>query len=404
MASTTPQASGTPKIETSKPPAVEPQLQPPANSPDLVLVPATPTEGVQADLLNNEEWKGPLTLEQYLRREAILQSVDLTKDGRITGWILTSTSLPANEDGTRPIFASCETYPKHGYVAKDGKVDKVQAHGIGSVFTRPEYRGKGYAGRMMADLGKRLETWQQVDGQINPFSVLYSDIGRNFYAKHGWKAYPSTHIHFAPLPPAEYEAARGSLPAVEDLSAAELKQIPTIDYLEQRLQQLSGSRTGTVHVAVRPDSEHFQWHFAREEYYHEVLGKAEPKIKGAIHRDTGLGLVWLRKYAADPKEWRLYILHTVLPPSVENSPDTQAVMAALLARAQREAHEWDLPVGVEVWNPSDLVIAAAKKLKREEHEEVKIVTRDMDHICSLRWAAGGNEEVVWVANEQYAWC
>ena len=52
------------------------------------------------------------------------------------------------------------------------------SHGIGSVFCNPEYRGRGYAQRMMAELGKKLDTWNQGQGTKTYFTVLYSDIGK----------------------------------------------------------------------------------------------------------------------------------------------------------------------------------------------------------------------------------
>ncbi|KIW98301.1 uncharacterized protein Z519_01885 [Cladophialophora bantiana CBS 173.52] len=393
-----------PNITASKPPAVDPVSQPTAQSPDLRLVPATPLEYVQTAYLNAEEWQGPLSMDQYLEREVILQAVDLTKAGRITGWILTSETLPANVDGSRPILACCESLLVHAYVARDGEVEKIQAHGIASVYTRPEYRGKGYAGRMMAELGKRLESWQASAGARNPFSVLYSDIGQKFYARFGWKVFPSNHIHLTPMDRAIYNSASFVFPAVEDLTMEDLKHIPTVEYLEHRLRAISKARPGTVHVAIRPDVEHFEWHFAREEYQTKVLGKSFPTVKGAIHRATGLALIWCRVYAAKESEWQLHILHTVIPPSVENSVDAQNTMAALLLRAQFEAHEWEMAAGVEVWDPLDLVVASAQRLRTEEQDKVEIISRDKEHLCSLKWAAGPADEVVWLAKEKYAWC
>ncbi|KIW34035.1 uncharacterized protein PV07_00837 [Cladophialophora immunda] len=388
----------------SKPPAIDPASQPPAQSPDLILVAATPLEYVQTAYLNAEEWQGPLTLDQYLEREVILQAVDLTRDGRITGWILTSDALPPNPDGSRPILACCESLLVQAYVAKDGVVDRTQAHGIASVYTRPEYRGKGYAGRMMAELGSRLESWQTAPGATNLFSVLYSDIGQKFYARFGWKVFPSNHIHLAPMDQGAYASASSMFPAVEDLTTEDLKHIPTAEYLEHRLHAISEAIPGINHIAIRPDVEHFEWHFAREEFQTKVLNKGFPQIKGAIHRATGLALIWCRVYAAKESEWQLHILHTVIPPSVENSVDTQHAMSALLLRAQLEAHQWEMAAGVEVWDPLELVVASAQRLRTEEQGKVEIISRDKEHLCSLRWAAGPGEEVVWLAKEKYAWC
>ncbi|KIW99943.1 uncharacterized protein Z518_10871 [Rhinocladiella mackenziei CBS 650.93] len=396
------QSDGIP--QTSKPPAVDPQSQPPAQSSELILVPATPVEYVQTAHLNADEWKGPLTLEQYLEREAVLQSVDLTKDGRITGWILTSESLPMNPDGTRPIFASCESILVHAYVARAGNVEKAQAHGIASVYVRPEYRGRGYAGRMMAELGQKLEFWQQSNDLPNPFSVLYSDIGPKFYSRFGWRVFPSNHIRLTPRQQEDHGSARIPFPAVHDLSVSDLQDIPTVTYIEQHLQQMSTANPRIPHVAIRPDLEHFAWHFARDEFQSQVLGRDQPTVKGAIHQATGLALIWCRVYAAERKDWQLHILHTVIPPTIENSKTAQDAMAALLLRAQHEAHKWGMAAGVEVWDPSDLIVASAQRLRAEVQDKVEIIARDKDHLCSLRWAAASDDDLVWVASQKYAWC
>ncbi|EXJ55338.1 hypothetical protein A1O7_08265 [Cladophialophora yegresii CBS 114405] len=391
-------------LSTSQPPVVDAGALPSGQSTALKLEPATPLEYVQTAYLNADEWKGPLTIKQYLQREDILQAADLTKDARITGWILTSDSLPKNADGSRPIFASCETIPIHAYVARDGVVEKVQAHGIASVYNRPEHRGKGYASRMMAELGKRLETWQSSHGSKNRFSVLFSDIGQTFYARFGWKVFPSTHIHLQQINRLDYQRATSGLPTVEDLSLEDLKTIPAVEYVEHRLQQISKTDQGKTHVAIRPDLEHFEWHFARDEFQTKVMGKRFPEVKGAIHRSTGLALIWCRIYAAKKPDWQLHILHTVVPPSMQSSQEAEAVMAALLARAQLEAHEWEMASGVEVWDPSDFVVTSAQRLRTEEQGKVDIITRDKEHLCSLRWTGGPGVDVVWLAKEKYAWC
>ena len=335
-------------LDTSKPPVLDPALLPSSQSPDLKLEPASILEYVQTAYLNADEWRGPLTLEQYLQREDRLQAVELTKNDRITGWILTSNSLPRNTDGSRPIFASCESIPVSAYVAENGAIQKVQAHGIASVYNRPEHRGKGYASRMMAELGKRLETWQAKEASKNRFSVLFSDIGSKFYARHGWKVSASTHIHLEAINRSVYSAAKSAFPVVEDLSLEGLKQLPTDDYLEAHVREASKANPGTVHIAIRPDIEHFEWHFARDEVQTEILGKKFPHVKGAIERATGLALVWCRVYAAKESEWQLHVLHAVVPPSVQKSAEAESAMAALLLRVQFEAHEWDMHAGVEV--------------------------------------------------------
>ena len=78
----------------------------------------------------------------------------------------------------------------------------------------------------MSELGKQLETWQQKNGDRGSWSVLYSDIGKDFYSRFGWKMFPSTHIHLDAVDEQKYKSTKSSLPEVEDLKAQDLSTIP----------------------------------------------------------------------------------------------------------------------------------------------------------------------------------
>ncbi|KPI35125.1 uncharacterized protein AB675_1351 [Cyphellophora attinorum] len=223
------------------PPPVDSAQLPPSNDDDIELVIATFSEHMQTSRLNGNEWRGPLTIEQYLKREKHLLAQDLTKDGKEVAWLLTSSRLPLDQDGNRSILASCETIPMQAYCAQNGKLKEVLIHGIGSVFTRSEHRGKSYASRMMTELGKKLETFQQHNGDRSPFSVLYSDIGQKFYSRFGWQAFASTHIHLAAMTDGDYQHFSKDLPAVTDLMADDLSSIPATDYLKDDLISVSRS-------------------------------------------------------------------------------------------------------------------------------------------------------------------
>lgn len=60
----------------------------------------------------------------------------------------------------------------------NGTVEEVVSHVIGNVFCDPQLRGRGYAARMMEEIGEKLYTWQQEDGRKVDYTVLYSDIGK----------------------------------------------------------------------------------------------------------------------------------------------------------------------------------------------------------------------------------
>ena len=148
---------------------------PPSKSPHLALLHPTQEEKVETWKLNGASWRGTMPISIYLRREAHLEDQPFTKDGGITFWILVDTTLPPNK---RPILGSCESFRKRALVARAGTVEDSVSHGIGSVFCNPEYRGRGYAQRMIAELGKKLDTWNQKQGTKTDFTVLYSDIGK----------------------------------------------------------------------------------------------------------------------------------------------------------------------------------------------------------------------------------
>lgn len=149
---------------------------PNGDSPDLHLVLATPDEILAQQNANSDEWRGVLPLSAYLRREEMLAGQDLTKDGGLTSWALVYQPSGTSEQD-RQFVCGCETIRKRALVASNNTVEFVTAHGVCSVFCPPQYRGKGYAGRMMVDLGEKLKTWQS-KGQPNLFSVLWSDIGK----------------------------------------------------------------------------------------------------------------------------------------------------------------------------------------------------------------------------------
>jgi hypothetical protein len=375
---------------------------PSLKSTNVELVVARDTEHLQCSRMNGAEWRGPLTIEQYLKREKHIMAQNLTKGGKEAGWLLTCSTLSPDQQGNRPILASCETIPSQAFVARNGKLDSALIQGVGSVFTRPEHRGNSYASRMLTDLGQKLETFQQSDHTRSPFSILFSDIGQNFYSRLGWHAFPSTHIQLAPIDTDEYQNIIAGLPATKDLVAGDLKSLSTVATVEEELIRRSKAEPETSFVALAPDCDHFEWHHAREEFICKALNRPFPHIKGAIHEPTGISVVWNRTFAAEKKEWTLHILHTSIPSTGRDSHDSINALAALFVRAQHEAFKSDMAAGVEIWDPSEAVLRAAEVL-RKEGDKIQVIERDQDHVCSLRWS-GAEGKVEWLYKEKYTWC
>lgn len=392
-------------VETTTPIPVSPSELPVSSSQSISLVVATLLERVQCWHINAHSWRGPLSIPQYVSREAFLERQLLTGDGKITYWILTDTSLSPGRDGARPILASCETLQKAGYLASDSNIKRLLAHGIGSVFCRHEYRGRGYASRMMRELGKTLETWQQLKGTKSTFSMLWSDIGRSFYAAHGWEPMSSTHISIPPMskhisnqPHNQLECSR-----IRDLSAHDLRDRicpKAIAILEAQLQARSNQTPAVRYIAIRPDYDHMEWHHVRERFQAKALYDKDPNIKGAEDPVTGCAMIWSRVWGETTQNNKLHILYTIIP--TEAPGNVTGSITALLLRAQIEASTWEMHGGVELWSPAASVLEAAQFLAGEE--KVQIAVRDKESVCSLRWIDGERQKVEWLANEKYAWC
>ncbi|KAF3032895.1 hypothetical protein E8E11_003544 [Didymella keratinophila] len=386
---------------------------PNGDSPTLALVHPTEEEQLIQSKLNGAEWRGALSPSAYLRREITLSQQALTKEGGITYWILVDTAPQNNplgpQSGTRLPLASCETYRKKALVWRDGKLQEVVSHGVGSVFCGQHLRGRGYAQRMMKELGKTLQT-HQTDGKECLFTILYSDIGKKFYAKFSWEPFPSSHVAL----PASSAASAVDLPTARPLHAEDLPELCKVDEELIRKSLESRSKGSKTAVALIPDSETIQWHHARETFVgQEVHGKV-PKTKGAIVGDEVGKRVWCYWtrvwYNADVsvvKGNTMHILRLVVEDDVlglrnMSEGDSKAI-AALLAFAQREAEEWKTE-HVEIWSPSPSALAGAQLLDKN----AKVIDRDSESIASLLWypehEGAAADHVDWIGNEKYGWC
>ncbi|KAF2266789.1 hypothetical protein CC78DRAFT_559123 [Lojkania enalia] len=399
---------------------------PDGSSPMLALAHPTEEEKQAQFKLNGAEWRGALSLPAYLRREEILASQALTKDGGITYWILVDTSMKENAlDTTSPgrlQLASCETYRKKALVWKDGEVCETVAHGIGSVFCPPHLRKRGYAARLMKEVGTALQTHQTTKETPCVFSILFSDIGKKFYDELGWEPFNSSHVS---VPAAMSKAASvGALPTAQPLYESDLAELCKIDEALVRRSLASRPKGSNTAVALIPDVQTIRWFHAREEFVGQELHGRTPEVKGAIigsEKGKRIWCYWTRMWynsnAQEAKGNTLHILRLVVENEEHSSwkgSETKpmngsskvhmhdAAIAALLLMAQREAEEWNLEE-VEVWNPSSATVAAAQMLD----SSASVVDRDSESICSLMWYPEHEGKVAdsidWIGNEKYGW-
>lgn len=389
---------------------------PSSSSPSLTLVHPTQEEKFKTWQLNGEAWAGQLSPPAYYRREEYLEGQALTRNGGITHWILVDSAGAPNE---RRILASCESLRKRALVARaekdgSGDVEEVVSHGIGSVFCDPKFRGKGYARRMIEELAKKLDTWQQPNGKRTDFTVLYSDIGKEFYSKAGWEAFPSSHIALAPI-------ADNIEPGSRALHAEDLKQLCLIDEASVIKKGLvsQSAKAGKTLICLIPDWETMKWHHAREEFAaQELLNGRTPKVKGSYFKcqdGSRVWCVWSRFFGPESSDNVLHILRLVVEdedqldlgdsntngiasPEESGNEKAQAI-ATLLWSAQVEAAKWDMKE-VQIWNPTPLAVRAARLID----PKTEVIHRDEESIASLRWHHKDSADVEWLGNEKYGWC
>jgi hypothetical protein len=227
-------------------------------------------------------------------------------------------------------------------------------------------------------------------------------------------------------PVAQQEANSRSpsrLPAAAPLYADDLPDLCRADgaALSMRMAR-SASRAPAVLVALVPDFQTVQWHFAREEFVAKELFDKLPKIKGSIVRGqegSRVWSIWTRTFGNENEGHTLNILRIVIEgeedfdsqalgqePSMSSlgSSDRQRVLAAasVLQAARQEAAAWTMN-DVQIWNPTTLAALAVKHL----YPSATIIHRDAESIASLRWRSPGMEpgvEVRWIGNEKYGWC
>jgi len=477
-----------------------PVFLPDKSSPDLILTHPTDSERRRTWSMTHPKWGPALSHDEYLARETYAMTLPLAEDGGLVHWILTDRT---REPGQRRVFSSCETLRKGGVWAtvrptilsssssssssssaipeteiEDGKKkgqlegeedeegmviqEEGVVYGIGSVFTDPAFRGRGYADRMLRELARVLRQGEKKEREKERVlgSILYSDIGKVFYAKRGWRAFASRHVALPVRRRVVVESSNGggggdslmslilphgfsngrisnggassfSLP-IRALTRDDLASLCSFDEillrkdLVNRVRALSclshthahhhpsagekkGEEKAKTFFSLLPTHQQILWHLLREEYMtsHIFSGATPPRICGAATQNRGPGqriwAVWSRSYYAGrdfPEKNTLYVLRIKVEDWTLPRDELIQGLKGVLGVAQQEAGEWWVGE-VQIWNLEERI----EELLRETGMEYEAVEREEGGIPSLMWyGEEGEDEVEWVANERFGWC
>lgn len=279
-------------------------------------------------------------------------------------------------------------------------------HGIASVFCHPALRRRGFAARLMRELARTLPHLS-LNSKRPLASILYSDIGTDYYHNLGWRAAPdNVHVRFDAIPASQNLQAK-------PLKEGDLAQLCKDDEAIVRRTLLEDTN-GKRRLTIVPDLEHMLWHQSKAKFACSKLFGESPKIKGAVAGEPGYRVwaIWTHRYYGAPgpaaSDNALYILRLVVenPRSGhgQEGEDPQIdSLHAVIEAAQNEAACWRLPC-VKLWSPSPSTRKLIAKAKVPFTDE----ERETDSAAMIMWfdSEGRQTRSVgeWMGNEKYAWC
>jgi len=353
-------------------------------------------------------WRDALSVPVYLKEALYLTTIPLAKDGGMTTWILVDKRLSPDQ---RPVLCSCETYVKRSISSDStGNLTETMVHGIASVFCPIEFRRRGYVGRLMRELAKALFSWKVTHRKCIG-SLLYSDIGKDYYARLGWNPGPeNSNVVFEATDILSAEPS-------QEISITDLASICARDEAMIRNSLKVPAEGVKSRFTVIPDLDHMLWHIAKEEFYCDTLFGKVASAKGAIAGAPGsqVWATWVRRYyneldSESPKNV-LYIMRLVVEgvsPEVGEGQEPRdhskqiGHLKGVMQAAQKEAIKWKLSE-VHLFNPTPEV----QEMLKETALEFEVVNRDSLHIASGLWYdENGNEGEApeWLNGEYYSWC
>ncbi|GJE86632.1 acetyltransferase domain-containing protein [Phanerochaete sordida] len=366
----------------------------------LSLYLATPEQLVESRRRTHVIWSRGLGMQEYLKRDELMDYEEHADNGKLMTWVL----APRDDSITLDFLCSCETYRRTAVVATPISLSPtfVVAYGVASVYTAPRHRGKGYAAHMM-----RLLHWVLAPASSLPpfptqwgtppksplqdarFSVLYSDIGEDFYLRAGpapghpgWTVVGAQSIQWAvpPLPDASSESSRWRWLGRDDCIDvwkldAELMQADAL--------ALAHKKGRTVYTFL-PDKGVGQFSIQRLMTLDKELRPIYPLEPWGVQL-LGTKSLTFATWTFEPGT-KIMVL-TRLRSSAEDFP---ALLEALKFKAREIGFDT-----VETWNVPDELKELGERLGAK-------TSKRTDHMSATKWY--GQDDAEWIFNEKFCWC
>ncbi|KAI5121874.1 hypothetical protein M0805_001082 [Coniferiporia weirii] len=379
----------------------------------LTLFAATREQTLESRKRTFPQWGRGLTLEQYLARESQLDVAEHAASGKFTTWVL----APRDDPTTLDFKCSCETYRRKGLVRypNSASPEEVIGYGIASVFTPLRNRRKGYARVMMSLLHWVIaprallppfpKQWgapppEPADCGNAKFSVLYSDIGPDFYKSaspseesEGWVVRdPVSTIWDVPKDTSDVDSTESET-SVEWLTEDTCKRIWSQDAELMRTGPGFGhtDTTSRTTFTFLPDAGVSAFLVRRTMFFIPGQTYEIPTKWGvALHNEHNDRDTTFATWTLDVRSPPPTLIVTRLRASEETFP---RLVSCLLLAARESGME-----RVEVWNlPKELQKTASSLGAKTEPRD--------EHLNAFKWyGPEKSNDLEWLFNEKFCWC
>lgn len=273
----------------------------------MILLQADSRQARERDRATYAAWGEPLSAEDYQEAEGRL---------RAHAWSRAVSAMWLLCSDRGEVLCSCETFRMPSRFTPDHP-RSGHVHGIASVFTAPDHRGRGYAGELLHRLAGALSAADPGSQAL----ILFSDVPPSIYLKSGFSLRPA------------YELVSEAGPEGPKTGVEFLTSEPEVRRALERILPATGR------FVISPVPEQLDWHLERERILAAALGRPRPAAWGAL---AGEGTAL---WTADHRHDQLVILalHTPGP----------AKAADLMACARRTAFACGL-ARVVLWQTPEL--------------------------------------------------
>lgn len=351
-----------------------------------ILARATRLQVQESWRLNFQEWADDLSLDQYLAREQT--QVDTYPDASFsqTNWVLLADST--SDD----ILSACETLVRPCVVSRvdttgGGRQRSVvvgNGYGIASVYCRPEYRRRGYAGLMLTLLAQHLENEEGVLG-----GGLWSDIGPDYYARFGWATHPSRSVSIKIHAPTNHDSSRGDRVSGGWITRDQVAGICEADVEDITKEVAQVTPSDATIWSFLPTSEVMRWHHARMDYMYSLQSSSPIDTVGYRIDDSGFAL-WTLQFSKTDSI--LYILR-IRYNSIQH-------LKVLLDAAVETAVKYSMKK-IVIWDKS------LREIKQALPTDLDVAEEEMrkGSISALHVnGTSSGQSIEWHNNQKFCWC